>query len=512
MLIGAFALVVAACGGGTEQEDGIDLDALLTETADPLTELGDAAEAAAPEVAEDSAPLEQLEALWATNRSRVVERIEVNGWGVDPATDVLTGPAGFSVDLGACPDDWNPTAGITDTSISVGQTIPLTGPVAGAGFLSRSMTEYYAYVNGQGGIGGRELVLTVADDAYVPDRTVAEVDAMLANDVFALSNLGSSNALAVYDDLNARCVPQPFVITGHPAWGDPIGHPWTTGSLLPYSTEALLWANWIVENLPPGLTIGAVVMDNELGRAYETAFEQFVATSNGVFEFHSEYHGAAAGSPVDGAVEALAAQEPDVLLAMTTGDFCPAVLAAADAAGLAVGETLQAGFVVGTCKDVERYMTPDGAEAAGDGWLVAGGGLRQLSEPDFAATTFGQLIQSLLVDAGLDHRDHVELSNGFFYAWAWVEALRIADRLEGGLTRPNLLLALRTMDLDHPMVLDGISFSMDGNSDVFPVEGSDFSVFETGPGAPGWRQLGGVIDLDGTTGRCAYDAAASSCG
>ena len=26
-----------------------------------------------------------------------------------------------------------------------------------------------------------------------------------------------------------------------PAWGDPVNHPWTTGSLLNYNTEAVIW-------------------------------------------------------------------------------------------------------------------------------------------------------------------------------------------------------------------------------------------------------------------------------
>ncbi|MDY7102417.1 MAG: ABC transporter substrate-binding protein [Actinomycetota bacterium] len=509
-VLGALVLALTACGSDGEPGEPVTLDDLLVEE-DPMTELGAAVEPGPTEAAEPTS-MAELEAVWADNRARTVERIEANGWGVDPATGVLSGPGGFTVDLGACPQDWDPTAGITAGSISIGQTVPLTGPVAGAGYLSRSMEEYYAHVNEQGGIGGRELLLTVTDDEYVPARTVTAVREMVAADLFAISMLGSSNVLAVYEDLNRRCIPQPFVITGHPAWGDPLGHPWTTPSMLPYSTEALLWANWIVEQLDPGLTVGAVVMDNEMGRAYEATVRDYAASADGAFEFVSERHDAAAGSPVGDAVAAVAAHEPDVLLAMTTGDFCPAVLDAAAAQGLVVGDGLDAGFVVGTCKDVERYMTPDGSPGAGDGWLVAGGGIRQLSQPDFAGSVFGRFIGSLLDDAGLDHTTHVELGNGFFYAWAWVEALRIADELEGGLTRPNLLLALRAMDLEHPMLLHGISFSMDGNSDVFPVEGSGFSVFEAGPGEPGWRQLGGVIDLDGTTRRCAYDPVTGLCG
>lgn len=47
--------------------------------------------------------------------------------------------------------------------------------------------------------------------------------------VFAMWTLGSASTLKTYEKLNQRCIPQPLCMTGHPAWGDPLNHPWTTG-------------------------------------------------------------------------------------------------------------------------------------------------------------------------------------------------------------------------------------------------------------------------------------------
>ena len=55
--------------------------------------------------------------------------------------------------------------------------------------------------------------------------------------------LGSPNTMKTYDKLNQRCIPQPLSMTGHPAWGDPVNHPWTTGLQLAYNTEAVLWGD-----------------------------------------------------------------------------------------------------------------------------------------------------------------------------------------------------------------------------------------------------------------------------
>ena len=58
--------------------------------------------------------------------------------------------------------------------------------------------------------------------------------------------LGSPNTLKTYDKLNQRCIPHMFNSTGHPAWGDPVNHPWTTG---------ILFA-WVV-TMPAAALVGA---------------------------------------------------------------------------------------------------------------------------------------------------------------------------------------------------------------------------------------------------------------
>ncbi len=101
---------------------------------------------------------------------------------------------------------------------------------------------------------------------------------------------------------------------------------------------------------------------------------------------------------------------------------------------------------------------------------------------------------------------------GIFYAWMNMEALRITADLPGGLTRTNLMLAAHSLDLVHPHLIDGIKFRVDGTEDAFYIEGSDFSVYSAADQS--WKQVGGIVDMDGSSPLCPWDAAnsAEGCG
>ena len=95
----------------------------------------------------------------------------------------------------------------------------------------------------------RTIAFSYKDDGYDAARTIPLVDELLDSEkVFAIWTTGTPSGLKIYDKINARCVPQPTLISGSPAWGDPVNHPWTTGSLLSYGTEAVIWGAYIDQN------------------------------------------------------------------------------------------------------------------------------------------------------------------------------------------------------------------------------------------------------------------------
>ncbi len=517
----ALALVASACGvlgsdeGGTES--GATTPAPAAPSADPGAVAGQSAEVAGGDGATDAAAgdpaaqpggagtgepasIADLEARWAERRAAAVNRIRSEGYGVDD-DGLLIGPGGFELDLGACPADWSDSAGVGD-SIRVAYTTARSGNLAPYGYVADGMLAYFEYVNANGGIGGVPIELVIQDDEYKADRTVELVDEMLdAGDIFSVTTLGYPGTVAVTDTLNEACVPHPFAVTSHPTWGDPVGRPWTTGLQLSHSTEAVLWGSWIKSNLVADLPVkvAALVRDDAFGVAYESSFAAWAdANPDVVSEFVTVSHSTAPGGTVSNEMATIKASDPDVFISMTAGSYC--LQAVQEAGRVELAQSATALFTPSVCRDPAAYLIPAG-EAA-DGWNIVGGGIKATTDPRFADEPFIAFTNQTLAGAGFDPAVGFYGTGFATYGWAFVEAMRIAAELDGGLTRSNLILAQRTMDLDHPILLDGIRFSMDGAADSFPVEGSNFGVYDAASQV--WIEDSPIIDVDGSTPNCSW--------
>ncbi|MGH1489108.1 MAG: ABC transporter substrate-binding protein [Acidimicrobiales bacterium] len=363
------------------------------------------------------------------------------------------------------------------------------------------MDVYFDYVNANGGIGGRRIEMITKDDQYLAAETIEKVDELIQVDnPFAISTLGTPGTLAVYDSVNTQCIPHPFVQTGHPAWGDPVNHPFTIGLQMTYTAEAGLWGDWIRENMAGQLPVrvSAIVMDNDFGLAYESGFENWIASNPGVVsEFVPVRHDPAAPE-LSGPVATAAAANPDVFISMTAGNPC--LLAIQSAANQGIGESVVK-FTPSVCAQVNAFVGPAGDAA--DGWRIVNGGQKASNDPAYANEAFIAFMNQQLAAAGYDP-DIALYGTGFgLFAWTYVEALRIADQLDGGLTRSNLVLAMRSLNLVHPMLADGIRLTTFGLDDSYPIEGSEYATFNAV--SQTWV-VESVADLNGETPNCSWGA------
>ncbi|MPY92302.1 MAG: ABC transporter substrate-binding protein [Acidimicrobiia bacterium] len=511
------SLVAAGCGG--DSDDGATGDTLNAEVQEGVAAaLGSSPTTVRPVV--EPASIEEWEELWAAERAAAVERIGAEGWGLSEDGSTVTGPGGMSIDVASCPAGWSNTEGLTDTEVRLGATMPFSGFLADSGNIAKTMTALFQHYSDEGYFTdsedkARRVSVTVRDDGADPARTIPLVDELIDSEkVFAVTTLGTAPSLRVYDKLNQRCIPQPLAITGHPAWGDPVNHPWTTGSQLAYTTEAVIWGTYIeqhIDEFDGDVKIAALVMENDFGVAWESAFRAYIDQSplGDQVEFVTQRVEVNAPTMTD-AMTTLAAEQPDIFIAMIAGGPCTQVIN--DAAANGMKDSASYLFLPSVCK-ASSFVGKDkvgGDGSAADGWLIVGGGVKDFNAEALDDDPYVAWARDMLAEQDVDYRSSGSIGVGFQYMWPLVQAVKLAGELEGGLSRTNLMLALRTMDMTHPTLVPGVGFNMHGADDAYFIEGSDISVWDSEQQV--WVQEGEVIDVSGTSGTCAFDASTARCG
>jgi branched-chain amino acid transport system substrate-binding protein len=515
------ALIAAACGG----DDSSD-DAATTTTAgaaaSTTTEAASATTASTAPVAQPQS-IEEWEALWADQRAAIVKRITDNHWGKSADGKTLTGPGGWTVDLSKCPAGWSDTEGVTDSSIKIGLSMPLSGTYADVGNAAKAMGFLFDYYNQQGlfeDASGktRKVDFVVKDDGYDAARAIPNVDELLDSEKsFAVWTQGTPSTLKTYDKLNERCVPQPLALTAHVAWGDPMVHPWTTGIPQPtYSTEAVVWGAFLEQHLdefPAGkkIKVAALVQNNDFGKLYDSAFRDYVAQSSGLkdrVQYVSETIEASAPTVTD-PMTTLAAEDPDVWITMLAGTQCTQIVI--EAAQNGIKEHAKYLFMPQSCPGAS-YVSKEkvgGDGAASDGWYNFSPGLKDMTDASFSSDPYVKWLQEGMKAKGLNPSASSYTSAGINYVFPVIQALAIAGELPGGVTRTNFQLALRSIDMTAPMLLPGLRLHMDGAKDPYIVEGGQFQRWDAAKQT--YVGEGAVIDLDGKTKPCTWDQDVSNC-
>lgn len=115
--------------------------------------------------------------------------------------------------------------GVTDTRILIGQTIGLTGTIAGpVKEMNEGANAYIASVNNRGGVNGRKIELLTMDDKFDAKLAAANVETLVKKDrVFALfQNRGTPLTEAILPILAANKIPLIAPSTGARIFHTPV--------------------------------------------------------------------------------------------------------------------------------------------------------------------------------------------------------------------------------------------------------------------------------------------------
>ncbi|MGD9751165.1 MAG: ABC transporter substrate-binding protein [Acidimicrobiia bacterium] len=522
ILVG-LGLVAAACGGSDDSgTDGAGTETEGSAADGPTTSVSIDIGSTITTQADQAQPtsMEDWEALWAEERAAIVAKVESEGYGLSADGKTLTGAGGLEVDLSNCPSNWSNTEGLTDTEIKFGETGAASGTLADSINYYRAINALIDHYNDAGAFKDsegktRKIVYLNKDDGYDPAKTIPLVDELIDSEkVFAVQTLGTANTMKVYDKLNERCIPHPYAITAHPAWNDPVKHPWTTGLALTYSTEAVLWGAFIKARLDTEfggkVKVASLVMNNDFGKVYDATFRQYLKDNDleDKVEYVSETIEPQAAT-ITNEMTTLASQDPDIFIQMLAGTACQqAVIEAAQNGLKESADYLFVGQPCGNNATMGRDKV-GGDGAASEGWWLVGGGARDMTDATQAELPYVKFMRELLESKGIDPASSGNLNSGSFFALPLVQAFILAGEFPGGLTRTNFILAQHMMDMTHPFVFEGNDLVTNGVEDAYPIEGGIYQQYSVE--AQAFQKKSEIISLAGESAPCAWNQSTSAC-
>lgn len=380
-----------------------------------------------------------------------------------------------------CPEDFD-TAGIDGNTIKLVSSYPQEGALAAFAEIAKGYTAYFDMVNDDGGveIDGEKYMIEVEtfNDNYNAPETVENISKAFGPEgtgaFAAFSVVGTTNNLAIRDDLNDLCVPNIFASTGSPTTGNP-DYPWTIGSTLPlYSTESAAFAEWLGENKPDA-KVAMLLQTGEMGDGYETAFVDAIEGTD-IEVVATQRYDAGLATDISSQVTTLADSGADVFFNGSALLPCPNAMQKAEELGW---ETIT--YISGTC--ASKTLIGAAGEAA-EGALTASNVMDPANEDNDADERMQEFKD--VVDAWREDNkvEGADTTNGVVaYGWTlgklFVHALESSDAA----TRSAVMESVNNLDVDDAGVLyEGITVKT-GSNDRFLGESAYIGEYSVEKGA-----------------------------
>ncbi len=223
-----------------------------------------------------------------------------------------------------------PSPGVSDSEILIGQSCQLSGPLATlSSEVRQGASLYFDHVNNAGGIRGRKIKILVLDDAYDPKKAAENTRKLIEEDnVLALFQYaGTPPSLAALPLVEEHRVPFIAPFTGSDALRQNLLH-YVFNIKAGYGTEL----DAMVKQMGTvGITrIAAVYLNNAFGTGGLAAVEKSTTARKSSLIAQAPLE--VDGSKMDLAVDKIAKSEPQAIIVISAGkpsvDFVDAYLKA----------------------------------------------------------------------------------------------------------------------------------------------------------------------------------------
>ena len=350
--------------------------------------------------------------------------------------------------------------GVTASTITIGGTVPITGPAALFGSVGRGADAYFKYVNAHGGVNGRKIKYLYRDDAYDPSKTVQLTRELVENDkVFAVfSTIGTDNTIATTDYLNAAKVPQLFAGTGTARVGDAYKtHPWTMGYLPSFRAEGAIYGRAIAQQA--GAKVAVLYEASDFGKDLTAGLKKGLGTKASAVVAEQAYQ--PTDTSIDSQMSTLHASGANVLVLNVTPQYAILAYLAAHKFGWRPKIYLSSVCISPNVMDIVRASV--GQEVNGSLSIAF---VKDPTDKVFAKDPVVALYRSILKKYAPGAKtEDVYNFYGMGVAFTMVDALKHAGKNP---TRASLLAAAQHLNEVNPFMRSGIKITT-SPTDYYPI-------------------------------------------
>jgi branched-chain amino acid transport system substrate-binding protein len=369
--------------------------------------------------------------------------------------------------------------GASDSEIKLGNIVPYSGPASAFGSVGKVQAAFFRMINEQGGINGRKINYISYDDGYSPPKAVEQARKLVESDevlaMFAVLGTASNSAIQKY--LNAKKVPQLFVVSGATRWNDPKNFPMTIGYLPSYQAEARIYAKYILKERSGG-KIAVLYQNDDLGKDYLKGLRDALGDKASMIVIEEPYE--VHQPTVDSSIAKMKSLGANIFISFSTPKF--AAQAIKKVAELN-WKPLQ--FVSNVSISMANVIRPAGLENAQG--VISAAYVKDPTEPkwdsDPGMMAYHQFLAKYLPEMS---RADSSAMTGYNIALTMVEVLK---RCGDNLTRDNLMKqAADLQNFEQGSLLPGITVNT-GPDDYAPIEQLQLMRFE----GEHWNLFGEVL-------------------
>jgi branched-chain amino acid transport system substrate-binding protein len=364
------------------------------------------------------------------------------------------------------------TPGVSPTTITIGGTVPLSGPASAFGSVARGSDAYFKYVNSLGGVHGRKIVYKYVDDGYEPARTVQLTQRLVEQDqVFSLfDTVGTDNALAIRQYVNDRKVPDLFVGSGAAKIAtDHAKFPWMLGYLPSFVGEGLVDGRRVAHTTPRA-KVAVLYENSDFGKDMLAGLKRGLGSKAKIV---SQLSYETTDTDVAGQIARMHAARADTLMLFATPLF--AIKAYVDAKRLAWHPRIYVSSVA-ISPDVMKIATLSASpqEVAGS---ISVAFVKDPTSPVWKNDKTVKLYRKILARF-MPGAKPLDVYNyyGMAVAYTMVDALAHAGKSP---TRDSLLRAATHLNEVNPFLLPGIRIKT-SPSDYYPMDKARFVRYRRG--------------------------------